>query len=531
MIARKATVVLLNTLGGAFLGYLALKVIAVEMGPAVMGQVVFAMGILAFFNLIADLGFGTAHVKRVSEGQDLARCFATYWWSKAILGGVGVLLGLAWILVQTQLFKAPFISTTELVIVIVLAYAYLLGLRSVYTATFDARVQTALTQTVVLAEHLSRVPYALLVALLFGAAATGTGMFAPLLADLDPGLRDALRTQGPALYATTFLVGVAASLLVAARLARRTVPRARPSLALAREYWAFSRPVFLVGIVAAFSWSVDRLALGFFWGDTDVGQYGAVLRIVEMLPIIAASVSLLVFPAVSSADKQARPEEVTRLATQSLRYTSMVLVPAIVFLVVFAGDVVKVMLTDAFLPASAALAVITVSQLVMAMTAILGAVGMGLGRARAVSLATLVVYSGSIALNLILIPTSIFGVPLFGLRGLGAALAMLLAHVAGMVALAWITHDVTHGRWIVPVAKHGLGGVAVGGVLLLVIRPWSPSFGLLPLAGIGICALGLYLGVLWLLREFRKADLVFFLRTLHPVGLGKYVSSELKEAR
>lgn len=45
-------------------------------------------------------------------------------------------------------------------------------------------------------------------------------------------------------------------------------------------------------------------------------------------------------------------------------------------------------------------------------------------------------------------------------------------------------------------------------------------------AGIG---LAIYLGLLFVLREFKKQDLNFFLDILHPKEMLKYISSELKE--
>jgi len=45
-------------------------------------------------------------------------------------------------------------------------------------------------------------------------------------------------------------------------------------------------------------------------------------------------------------------------------------------------------------------------------------------------------------------------------------------------------------------------------------------------AGFGIAV---YLGVLFLLREFKKGDFLFFLDIIHPHKMMKYISSELKD--
>ena len=72
-----------------------------------------------------------------------------------------------------------------------------------------------------------------------------------------------------------------------------------------------------------------------------------------------------------------------------------------------------------------------------------------------------------------------------------------------------------------------------GNHVLMILRskltPFFPAIGwyhLLMLAGLG---LAIYLGILFVLKEFKKQDLDFFLNILRPKEMVKYVSSELKE--
>ena len=60
------------------------------------------------------------------------------------------------------------------------------------------------------------------------------------------------------------------------------------------------------------------------------------------------------------------------------------------------------------------------------------------------------------------------------------------------------------------------------GSLILLVR-W---YHLLLFAGVG---LGIYLGVLFVLKEFKKQDLMFFLDMLHPKEMLNYVKAELKK--
>jgi len=50
------------------------------------------MGFVGLFNFIADLGFSSAHVKRISEGKDLGECIGTFATIKILLTVIMVAL-------------------------------------------------------------------------------------------------------------------------------------------------------------------------------------------------------------------------------------------------------------------------------------------------------------------------------------------------------------------------------------------------------------------------------------------------------
>ena len=87
MIARKSVFIIgLHLLSGA-LGYVGLKFIALYMTPYEYGIIGFAYGLVALFSFVGNLGFNQAHIKRVSEGKNLATCIATFSTIKIVLAG------------------------------------------------------------------------------------------------------------------------------------------------------------------------------------------------------------------------------------------------------------------------------------------------------------------------------------------------------------------------------------------------------------------------------------------------------------
>ncbi|MEM2508798.1 MAG: oligosaccharide flippase family protein, partial [Candidatus Thermoplasmatota archaeon] len=85
MIARKSALIILMQLTNAFLGYIALKFIAIYMQPWEYGVIGFAYGFVSIFSIFGDFGFNSAHIKRVSEGKDMEKCLSTFALTKLFL--------------------------------------------------------------------------------------------------------------------------------------------------------------------------------------------------------------------------------------------------------------------------------------------------------------------------------------------------------------------------------------------------------------------------------------------------------------
>ena len=73
MIARKSFLIISTSFITRLFGWIGLVILAKlwsDFAPEALGVIGFAMSFLAIFNIIGDLGFSRAHVKRVSEGKD-----------------------------------------------------------------------------------------------------------------------------------------------------------------------------------------------------------------------------------------------------------------------------------------------------------------------------------------------------------------------------------------------------------------------------------------------------------------------------
>ena len=78
MLAQKLILSYSSKIVIQFIQIVASIVVARIAGPTVLGTVAFGLAFVSIFAFIADLGIGSAHMKLVSEGQDVGSCISTY---------------------------------------------------------------------------------------------------------------------------------------------------------------------------------------------------------------------------------------------------------------------------------------------------------------------------------------------------------------------------------------------------------------------------------------------------------------------
>ena len=90
MIGRRSLLIVLSTILAAVLSFVGLLAMTNYLGKDVYGNISWVLATVATLNIISDLGFQSAHIKRVSEGQDENDCISTYFVTKLVLTSVMV---------------------------------------------------------------------------------------------------------------------------------------------------------------------------------------------------------------------------------------------------------------------------------------------------------------------------------------------------------------------------------------------------------------------------------------------------------
>lgn len=517
----------LNNAVGGLLGAVALFFTGRYMPPEAVGMVAFALSLSTLASFLVA-GLDTAHIKRVSEGRDLGDCLRTYYAMRATvnLASLAVAGLLLWVWQEKVGFQD---ATTIPILVLMLAHLGVNFYRFMLVDTFMALQQTAKLQASALAENLGKSPAQILAALAVGIAAGNVG---------GQAVRDRLGLDGPLsveqaalLYGSAFFLGSLSALAVAAWIHRRShYPVGRFDPALAASYARFALPVTLFAPVWSLATEMDSILIGYFWDAAEVGYYFAAKRILLLVAVVPSAIAAVFFPMISERAARNDHQAIQGLVWATLRNLSLVLSPLLMLVFVYAPQGIHVFLSDAYLPAAPILRWLAIYTFLLSLAVVISTVVQGYGHPWRLVVVGLVGVTTNLVFNVLLVPASIHGVPLGGMKGVGSAIATTIAQVAAMAVLAWQMPREARGRLPVgPVAKHLFAAVAVGAAAWFAEA--LPFIGevdrFYELAIIGPVALVAYVGLLRLLREVDGSDWTALRELLDPRKMRGYVAEEL----
>ena len=458
-------------------------VVARIVGPDVLGMLAYAAAFTGLFSALSDLGFGTAHIKRISEGQDLGQGMGMAWVSKiASLGLMSLVVLVTFWTSQQAVFAG---AEQQLVFYLTLAGLVLTQLSLVPMTTltaFQDVVRKDLPPTLLQVVNSGlRISLAVL-----GAGAVG-------LAGADA-------------VTLLLLLGVYAWVL-------RGVPVRWPSLAVARSYATFGAPMFAIAVVTSVGERLDRVLLESFDGLTAVGQYAAGMRVGSVLQFLSLAVAGMVFPSMARAFAEGRRDDAFALCGRAERRLALVTLPLMLGAAALARPLALLLLGARFADTGPVIAFGTMAMIFQALTQPYRQLLGGAGKTLVMVIGHVVLFGVQAGALVLLLGGG--GVPLLGIdRGAPAAAAAvaaasLVAALAWRLLAVWALQARLDGRFAIHLVA-GLGLYVLVSAAATVYGRELPTACLIAIVGVG-----LHLGALRLGGELGPAELSF-LRDLVP---------------
>ncbi len=503
MIGRKSFLVYFNQIFGAVTGVIGMFFIARFMAQPDYnyGIVNFALGFAGMFAFVGNI-FSSAHVKRVSEGQDEGTCMGTY--ISLSIVSVSIMLGLAfsglliWKHVLGRGFESPQHETVLHIILIVTALK-LIG--SIGMKTFQAKSEIAKMEIIRFMDY--NIPFVFVIFISI--------------------------TGGEAVeLAYTYLTG-ALLMALATIYFFKPIPIKRPNWEMAKSYWHFGLPSFFISLTGRLGNKFDLVMVQMFWSSVNVGYYAVSLRFSALLVGLSTAVVTIIFPAISGHHASGDWKSIRKVVTYSSRYLSMVVTPIVIFLIIFPGEIIFILLSGDFLPAVPVVRIMAINAFFLVIAGPVRTVFSGINKPRLGALLVVVCNLTNFCLNLILIPSSLFGIPLFGLREVGAAIATLISSIMLFILVSIYSKREAGTTLYKRIPLHIITGIITAVIILFIENNILRITRFYHLAIYSMAFLGLYTLILYLVGEFTKKDWLYIYASIHPKDMYNYIRDEVKK--
>ena len=397
-----------STIASAVFSYIALFFATRFVGDTGYGILAFALSFSGVFLFITDFGLGTSHIKKVSEGEDLQSCLSVFLFIRlALVGAFATIVLSALFLWQDILGQGFETADTQLVILIILLYYVQSSITYVFTQTFLAQRDVVRAQAIALADVASRAVATMLV------IALNWGIIG---------------------LACTYAVEGFVALAVALFLARGRLPKIRLSAVkktLVKQYARFAAPIAVTGIFGTVVLYGDKILIQYSSiSSAETGIYFACQRILSFYLVLSPVIASVAYPAFSqlNAQKQGR-ETISMMTTSMIRYLLLATIPIMFFLVAFSGDILSIFLSSSFAAGATAFAILAVGYSIGLTISPFGSQILGMGMSGTYGKYMMISTIAMIALDVILIPSNLFSIPLAGWGMNGAAVSLLVGSV------------------------------------------------------------------------------------------------------
>jgi len=448
------------------------------------GIMMWGFSFVAAFNAVSDLGFSSAHIREISSGEDQDRCITTFVIIKLVLTAVAAVAVLSTLPIQ-GFMGAEYTQEMKIIIVSFVVYYVIFNLTGIMTWTYMARQEVGKDSAVVLTESAVRSSFLIILAV--------AGVSASLLS-------------------ASYIIGGISALAVCLLLFRNVGYRPKGPL-IVRKYITFAAPLAVACMLMAVVGSLDRVMIGLWYGNDDVGLYSAAMGVIYAMTTIGTVVGGLLLSHFSKLNSESKTDAIRNTFWTVQRYTMMLILPATAFLVVFGVDVSIVLFGSGFSGTGGILSVLVVSVPIVIIlntnvqllnsfnkTYVYGKIA--------------VIYSViTILLFMLTIPESLLGVKMLGMGTIGAALSVAVGNVIFLIMVRMASARIT-GIAIYPKIYIHAAALAASLAVAYLLSRYVPIDNII----IGFFALLLtvaaYFSVLIVTREFSRNDIRFMREVL-----------------
>ena len=373
------------------------------LGPEGTGKVDFAMSVISYFSLFAQLGIPSYGIRACAQIRDDKKKLSKTIWELMTINLIMTFI--AYIVFIPVLFFVPRISTEKPLFIIVSATLLLnaIGMEHLY-------------------KGLEQYSYITLRSIIFKIISFASIFF------LIKQENDYVIYGGITIFAAS-----ASNVMNFIHARKLIMYKGLGKLDVKRHL----KPVmmfFAMSCATTIYLNLDKSMLGFMTTEADVGYYGAAVKIKTIMVSLVTSLGAVLLPRASYYVEQGKMEEFRRITEKALKFVFVISVPLMSFFMIYATEGILFLSGKKYLPAIPAMIVIMPTLLFIGVTNILGIqVLVPLGKEKYVLYSEIAGAIVDIVLNALLIPS---------FKSTGTALGTLVAEFAVLVVQYYLLHRI-----------------------------------------------------------------------------------------
>src|SRR5665647_314095 len=148
MIGRRSLLIVITTILASVLAFVGLLAMTNYLGKDAYGNIAWVLATIGTLNTVSDLGFNSAHIKRVSEGQDENDCVSTYLVTKVSLTSFMVVFVFVSLIVWNDITNTVISADVWNLVILFVLYYVMYDISTVVIATYTARMETTKSQMI-----------------------------------------------------------------------------------------------------------------------------------------------------------------------------------------------------------------------------------------------------------------------------------------------------------------------------------------------------------------------------------------------
>lgn len=333
-IGQTSLIVFLSRLLGSALGFLATLYFARELGAEVIGLYALVITVVGWLALVADIGIGSATVKRISEGAEQGAYLSA---SVLLTVGLAIVVSIAVIFGQpflesyiTEFDEYVAISVIWFIVALIFTRLFRNTIRRVLKGERKVHIVGLLDPVKVGGQSLIQI----------GLVFAGYGLLGMLVGYILGGI----------------IVGIVGLIWVKTR---PSIPR-RKHLKSLYEYARFS---WLGKLRSRVFSEVDILLLGVFVPTSLVGVYSIAWSLANFLSLFGEAITQTMFPEISHTSAQESDQAAAGMVEDALAYTGLFAIPGLVGGVLL-GDRLLRLYGEAFVEGTAVLGLLILAVII-----------------------------------------------------------------------------------------------------------------------------------------------------------------------